>query len=330
VKKRLDDATPHERPKPRRSAVCLAEVTKRWLLVTSLKVKPSTLARYGAVAKKHILPALGKTDVGKLGTLEINIFTKDKLQCGCTDGNDGLAPKTVRDILSVLKGIIDFAVSERLVENPVTITYPKQQRKSMRVLSHAEQSALKKTLLGEMTIYRVGILLCLYTGLRIGEVCGLRWEDFSPNLDRVSVRRTLQRINDDGGANKTKIILDSPKSPASIRDIPIPKSIMSILRGFRRDGGDYFLSTPEHPLTEPRTMQNHFKQMIKVAGIASANFHCLRHTFSTLCIEADVDVKSLSEMLGHENVNTTLNRYVHSTFEQKREGISKLERYLGI
>jgi len=99
--------------------------------------------------------------------------------------------------------------------------------------------------------------------------------------------------------------------------------------GFRRNGDAYFLSTPERLLTEPRTLQNHFKRILKTAGIANANFHCLRHTFSTLCIEADVDVKSLSEILGHASVNITLNRYVHSSFEQKREGINKLEWYIG-
>ncbi|MCL1920123.1 MAG: site-specific integrase [Kiritimatiellaeota bacterium] len=329
VKNRLVAAL-REPPKPKRAAVCLAEVTEQWLLAVSPKVKPSTLARYDTVAKVHILPVLGKAYVGRLGSSEISAFTKGKLQRGRADGSGGLAPKTVRDILSVLKGIIDFAVRERVIENPVAITYPKQERKPMRVLSRAEQRVLRKALLDGMTVHRAGILLCLYTGLRVGEVCGLRWDDFSPSLDRVSVRRTLQRVSGEGGAGKTRIILDSPKSPASIRDIPVPKTIVPILAGFRRGGDAYFLSTSEHPRTEPRTMQNHFKRVLKAAGIPDANFHCLRHTFSTLCIEAEVDVKSLSEILGHANVTVTLNQYVHSTFEQKREGMSKLERYLGL
>ncbi|MCL1857210.1 MAG: tyrosine-type recombinase/integrase [Kiritimatiellaeota bacterium] len=139
----------------------------------------------------------------------------------------------------------------------------------------------------------------------------------------------------DGGKNaaatlKTHIITDSPKSASSIRDIPVPAFIAPMLMHLRRDAEAYFLSTPENPRTEPRTLQNHFKRIIKAAGIPDANFHCLRHTFSTLCVEADVDIKSLSEMLGHASVTITLNRYVHSTLAQKREGIRKLERYLNL
>ena len=330
VKKQLK-ATPKEETKKKTTSTGnIAETAEQWLSVMALKVKRSTLAGYEATVRLHILPQLGQIPLGKITAASVSEFAQAKLLHGRADGKGGLSPKTVRDILSVLKGIMDFAISEKLVDNAVVITYPKNQQKQMRVLSSLEQSALKEILLESPDIYEVGILLCLYTGLRVGEVCGLRWQDFSPGFDRVSVCRSMRRISDINGDSKTKIIIDTPKSQSSIRDIPIPKFLSDILKRFSRKEDLYFLSSPESQLTEPRTMQNHFQREIKAAGISHANFHCLRHTFSTRCIEAGVDIKSLSEMLGHASVNITLNRYVHSSFEQKREGMNKLEQYLGL
>ena len=328
VKKRLI-AIPKQAPKKTSAKGTVAETAEQWLSVMALKIKPSTFAGYEATVRLHILPLLGQTPIGKLTTASISEFAQEKLQNGRADGNGGLSPKTVRDILSILKGIIDFAAGEGLIENTVTIAYPKHKQKTMRVLSHSEQAALKCELLEGATIYKIGILLCLYTGLRVGEVCALQWQDFSPGMDKLSVRRSMRRIkNKSGGDSKTKIILDTPKSKAALRDIPVPEFLSPILEGFVRDDDTYFLSTPESLLTEPRLIQSHFKRAITAAEISDANFHSLRHTFSTRCIEAGVDIKSLSEMLGHASVNITLNFYVHSSFDHKRECMKKLEQYL--
>jgi integrase len=182
-----------------------------------------------------------------------------------------------------------------------------------------------------MDACKLGMLLCLYTGLRVGEVCALRWRDFSPGFDVLTVRRTLQRVKSaDGGARKTNIVIGEPKSRLSARDIPVPGFLVPHLRGFAAEALAYFLGSAERPFTEPRTMQNRFARCVKAAGIARANYHCLRHTFATRCVEAGVDVKSLSEMLGHSGVGITLNLYVHSSLDRKRECMSKLERYTGI
>ena len=329
VRKRLGTA-PKEIPKRTLFMGSISEVAEQWLSVTALKVRPSTLAGYDAILRLHILPQLGQVALGKLTTASISEFAQGKLQHGRVDGTGGLSPKTVRDILSVLKNVLDFAVSEKRIENAVAITYPKNQQKKMRVLSRLEQLVLRDALLEEITAHKVGILLCLYTGLRVGEVCALRWQDFSSDFDKLSVRRSMRRIQCNDGTRKTKISIDTPKSKSSLRDIPIPKFLSSILADFVCGEDAYLLSTPGSSLTEPRTMQNHFKRIIRAIDIPDANFHCLRHTFATRCIEAGVDVKSLSEMLGHASVSITLNRYVHSSFEQKREGMNKLEQYLGL
>lgn len=306
------------------------DVAEEWLTMTSLKVKPSTYVGYVSILNLHILPAFGFQRVYTVTPLDINQFSKEKLEFGRTDGKGGLSPKTVRDILSIIKSIMDFAWKEKIIPNRLTINYPKQKHETIRVLSRQEQSSLENILTTDLNIYKLGILLCLYTGIRVGEVCALLWQDISSEYDAISIRQTTQRIkNLSDNESKTKIIIDTPKSLRSIRIIPIPTFISPLLRSFHNDTQVYFLGADDIAFVEPRTMQNHFARFVTMAKIPNANYHSLRHTFATRCIEAGVDVKSLSEMLGHSSVNITLNRYVHSSFEQKREGINKLELYTG-
>jgi integrase len=305
----------------------VADTARLWLTAKTPRIKPSTLATYEAAIRLHILPQLGFVEVAKLTSASIGEYAQAKLRGGRVDGKGGLSPKTVRDILSVLKCIIDFAISERPIENTVAIALPKQQHNTPRVLSPTEQTALEGVLSDGTDIYKAGVLLCLYTGLRVGEVCGLGWRDFSPGFDKVSVHSTVRRIGYKGGVGKTRIEVGSPKSRASTRDVPIPKFLSPMLRRLANGGGLHFIQATGGRMAEPRTMQYHFKRFAKAAGLACANFHCLRHTFATRCVEAGVDAKSLSEMLGHATVSITMDRYVHSSFEQKRAGIDRLERY---
>ena len=314
---------------PDKHDLTFADVADLWLSVISLKVKPSTYAGYVATLDLHILPLLGRRKMQSLTAVDVGSFAKGKLENGRKDGKGGLSSKTVRDMLSIIKSIVDFACNENIINNGFTITYPKQHKQIMRVLSRQEQTALEATLTVDINIHKLGILLCLYTGLRIGEVCALCWQDISEGFDVLSVRKTLQRVkNMSGGDGKTKIHIDTPKSLCSVREIPIPAFLSPYLRSFARGSGAFFLSSDDMVFTEPRTMQNHFLKSVKAADIVSANFHTTRHTFATRCIEAGVDIKSLSEMLGHASVNITLNRYVHSSFDQKREGMKKLEQYV--
>jgi integrase len=306
-----------------------ADVADQLLSVISMQVKPSTYAGYTATLDLHIIPALGKRRIQSLTAVDISHFAREKLESGRKDGKGGLSAKTVRDMLSIIKAVTDFACEQKIIGSGIKIAYPKQPPQTMRVLSRQEQSSLEAVLATDTDIYKVGMMLCLYTGLRIGEVCALRWQDISPEFDTLSVRQTLQRIKDvNGEGDKTKILIDTPKSLRSVRDIPIPMFLSSYLRDYARDGRAYILGTDSGVFTEPRTLQNHFARNVKAAKINSANYHSLRHTFATRCVEAGVDIKSLSEMLGHASVNITLNRYVHSSFDQKRDGMNKLEQYI--
>lgn len=196
----------------------------------------------------------------------------------------------------------------------------------MRVLSVKEQDALVRVLLDEMDLFKFGVLLSLYTGIRIGELCALQWEDIDIPSSILKVRKTMQRIQETarGASRKTKVIITEPKSKCSLREIPLPSFLVAFAIRFKSQAETYVLSAGKNKYIEPRTMQNHFKKYIRLAGIDSANYHALRHTFATRCVELGFEIKTLSEILGHANVNITLNRYVHSSLKLKYDNMNKL------
>lgn len=175
----------------------------------------------------------------------------------------------------------------------------------------------------------MGILICLYTGIRIGEVCALRWEDIDFINNTISIKRTSQRISNINGNSlkKTKIIVTTPKSTNSIRTIPVNSSIMSILKD-NYANNNYYILTGSNTPKDTRVYEKYFENLLRKCNLRKINFHSLRHTFATRCIESGIDVKSLSEILGHANCSVTLNIYVHSSIDQKRKSIDKMVEYV--
>ena len=304
-----------------------SEVLDAWLQSTRINIKESSYARYSHLIDTHIRSQLGKYQISKISTQLIEGFIENLLSCGRVDNNGGLSAKTVTDILTIVKSTIDYARYNNLVVscNLSKLTIKKKD-KEMRVLCQSEQDALIRVLIADMDLYKFGVLLSLYTGIRIGELCALQWEDLSITNSTLKVRKTMQRIQETniGASSKTKIIITEPKSDCSIRDIPLPSFLVEIARQFRDHPKAYILSGEQGKYIEPRTMQNRFKTYVKESGISDANFHSLRHTFATRCVEVGFELKSLSEVLGHSNVNITLNRYVHSSFELKYSNMNKL------
>lgn len=190
------------------------------------------------------------------------------------------------------------------------------------MLTKEQQSQLVKYLLSNMSMTSLCILLSLYTGLRVGEVCGLMWDDIDFEKGILTVRRTVQRICTD--SRKTEIIADTPKSRSSRRSIPIPIFILKLLRDSRSSNNNYILSGSEN-IIEPRTLQRRFKSILNKVNLPSVNYHCLRHMFATNALQAGFDIKTLSEILGHANVETTLNRYVHTSMERKKACMALIE-----
>lgn len=173
----------------------------------------------------------------------------------------------------------------------------------------------------------MGVYLCLFTGIRIGELCALQWKDISFDDNTLKIGRTLQRLQctDNSSLAKTKIIITEPKSPAASRCIPLPDFLVNTIKPFAGAPQSFILSGSSKKVIEPRTMQNHFKKYLVESKVECANFHSLRHTFATRCVEIGFEIKTLSEILGHSSVKITLDRYVHSSMEQKKANMKKLD-----
>lgn len=305
-----------------------ANILEDWLRSVKMRVKESTYARYKRLVDTHISPMLGKYDITNISTQLIEQYIDFLLTSGRLDGQGGLSPKTVSDIITIIKSTMEYAkyhgynVSCHIGK----LNLKNKEYIEMRVLTSLEQNALLHVLFENMDLYKLGVLICLYTGIRIGELCALRWENIDLKASVLKVRKTMQRIpnTEPGEFEKTKIVITQPKSQCSTRDIPLPAWLANVLKPFQNTADSFLLTGTSNTWIEPRTMQNHFKHYLEDAKIKHANFHALRHTFATRCIEVGFDIKSLSEILGHTTVNITLNRYVHSSFELKCSNMDKL------
>ena len=249
------------------------------------------------------------------------------LSCFGKNG-DGLSEKTASDVLSAVKSIVKYATKIGYTPDiSIFSVSVRVQQKPIRVFSLNEEKRLVNQLDPIKSRYDCGILLCLFTGLRIGELCALKQGDISLDDCTIHIHKTVQRIQCDGKQTKTKISVDTPKSFNSVRIIPIPPYLQRYLKKSVPDDA-FFLSGEVGKLVEPRVMQAYFRKTLKACGIYDASFHTLRHTFATRCVELGFDIKCLSEILGHASVNITLNRYVHPSMDTKREQMNKLAALL--
>lgn len=282
---------------------------EEWLSAVKLRVKASTFANYRMKADKHILPQFGGIRYENLTTAMLHTFIEKKLK-------NGLSAKYVSDIVVVFKSMAKYTSRTHGFRNPIeNVILPKKTKSEMCLLSEIQQKRLCEYLTNHTDRTSLCVMLSLYTGLRVGEVCGLKWSDIDFNKNILTVCRTVQRIQ---CGNSTKLIVDTPKSRTSMRSIPVPAFLMELLKKFR-SGSEIYVLSGSTRVTEPRTMQNRFKSILKKAELPSVNYHSLRHMFATNCIGLGFDVKTLSEILGHSAVETTLNRYVHSSMERKTE-----------
>lgn len=303
-----------------------SEILKMWLLSAKNHVKDSTFSRYNHLVERHIQPFLGGYQIGEIRNALLEKYIDHLLQCGRLDGSGGLSPKSVSDILVVIKRSMRYAQeNNHLVICSTAGLSVKRSRKNMRVLSEIEQRQLEYVLMQDMDLTKFTVLLCLYTGIRIGEACALRWEHIRLDSGILEVRETMQRIQTPQNmASKTRIIITEPKSASSNRDIPLPQFLMQYAVQFQADRNAFVLTGEKSQFIEPRTLQNRFRNYVKTSGIEHANYHALRHTFATRCVELGFEIKSLSEILGHSNVNITLNKYVHSSLELKKKNMERL------
>lgn len=300
---------------------------EEWLSSIQCRVKESTMAKYQFYVYRHIIPELGEILLINLTSEDIEKFKMRKLTDGRVDKKGGLSPKTVVDLLSVLKLALLYGEERNyFADGQIKIRNPRQFKTQINILTPDEQQRLEKSLLYQDDCTHLGIIIALYTGLRIGEICALRWEDIDFSGATLTVCRTIMRISDYGsqGNGKTKIIIGRPKTECSNRLIPIPEFLMDYLSHYRKDDSCYVV-TGKKSYIEPRNYYRKYKRIMKTCDLDRFTFHALRHTFATRCVERGFDIKSLSEILGHADVSVTMQRYTHPSMNLKRYYMEKLE-----
>ena len=286
-------------------------------------VKRSTFAAYTLLIENHILPTFG--EMALVEEQDVQTFVFRKL-------NEGLSHKTIKDILIVLKMILRFGAKNQMTEyRQIDIKFPTERDKhSIDILNRSHQKQIMEYIRLHFTFKNLGIYICLSAGMRIGEICALTWDDLDVENGIIHVRKTIQRIYVIEEHRKyTEVILDTPKTKNSIREIPMTKNLLKMIRPIKKIVNGYFyVLTNEPKPTEPRTYRNYYKQFMQSLGLPLMKFHGLRHSFATRCIESKCDYKTVSVLLGHSNISTTLNLYVHPNLEQKKRCMEQMSRLL--
>ena len=294
-----------------------------WLLEKKDYIKESTYANYSNNIFNHIIPKLGNYYLNELNHKVIQDFLLELSKNGRKDNTGGLAEKTIKDITIIIKGSIKKGINEDKIKHiELTFNYPKDNKENkLYVLTKREQSKITNYVLENINSRNIGLLISLYSGIRIGELCALRWEDVDFKKNCLTINKTIQRVYiKDKNKNISKVIITTPKTKNANREIPINKDFLEILKKVKSDKKHYILTGNEKYI-EPRTYRKYFNKILDELRIKHFNFHSLRHTFATNCISLGVDYKTVSELLGHANVNITLNLYVHPRYSQKKKCI---------
>lgn len=302
-----------------------------WLEKRKGFIKESTYANYMCIIQNHLIPEIGNYYLSEIDNELLQEFIVIKCRSGRLDGGGGLANKTIRDIVSVLKLSMKYAMKGKLIEYiDLDFYYPSSNIKGkLYIFSKNEQKKIIDYTMDRKNGKDIGILLSLYTGLRIGEICALKWGDINFKRNVLIVSKTIQRIYVKNGKNsgKSKIIITSPKTKNANRTIPINSEFARILKELRKND-DYYVLSSKDKYVEPRTFRKYYYKVLRELEINKMNFHSLRHTFASNCIRLGCDYKTVSELLGHSSINITLNIYVHSQLSQKKKCINTVYKDL--
>lgn len=299
-----------------------------WLKEKKDYIKESTYANYSNNIFNHIIPKLGNYFISEITHKIIQDFLLDLSKNGKMDGTGGLSEKTIKDITIIIKGSIRKGINENKIKHiELSFNYPKDNNeKNIYILTKHEQNKIIDYAIENITSRNIGILISLFSGIRIGELCALQWNDIDFKSNKLIITKTIQRVYiKDKNKNISKVIITSPKTKNANREIPINKEFIEILKKIKSNKEYYILSNSENYI-EPRTYRKYFNKVLDKLKLKHFNFHSLRHTFATNCISLGCDYKTVSELLGHANVNITLNLYVHPRYSQKKKCIDLISK----
>ena len=292
-----------------------------WLENEKSFLKESTYATYSNIIENHIKPSLGAKNISHIQNNDLQNMIFEKLNSGRLSNKKELSLKTVKDIMTVTKSCLNSAMKNGIIKRKIfDYKFPKNiSSKKIEIFSHTEHFKLFQYINSNLDAKSLGILISLLCGLRIGEVCGLKWCDIDFENEILSVNRTVQRIYIKKTiSSESKIIISSPKTASSFRNIPLSKHLIKIMKNLRRND-DFYIITGNKNFIEPRIYRNYYYSILSSLNISKLSFHSLRHTFATQAIEIGTDYKTVAEILGHSSINTTLNLYVHPKMEYKRK-----------
>ena len=304
---------------------CFRDVSELWIRANRIRLKDSTILKYEFLLDKHINPVLGGIRLSQLSSTVVNEFLYQKMNNGGLRNHSSLSPSYVRTITIIIQAVLAFAAAEGYCPPSAAPIYkPAPEKRNLQIMEIATQRRLESLCRKNRNGTTTGILLALYAGLRIGEVCALTWEDVDFQDKIIHVRRTVSRARGETGSTKTVLTITGPKSKASVRDIPISEPLLDGLREMKKRSRSQYVVSDHIGFLSTRTFDYRYRHFLRLHRMDHIHFHALRHTFATRCIESGVDEKSLSEMLGHASVSTTMDIYVHPSMELKRQQIQKM------
>lgn len=295
-------------------------------------VKPSckerTYNRYVIATEQHLIPAIGSVLLQHLDPITVQRFLTGELQSGNVRDGNGLSASTVNLLISVIQNSMKTAFEIGLVDNYTMnrLKRPKIKEKQVVCFSVAEQKMIETAVIADKRPKMFGVLFCLYTGVRIGELLALEWDDVNFAAGEITVNKSCHDGNDENGLYLRMV--EAPKTEYSVRVIPFPKQLMPYLKEAKKQNKSKYVVGDGEKIISVRSYQTSFELLLKKLGIPKKGFHALRHTFATRALECGMDVKTLSEILGHKNATVTLNRYVHSMTEHKRKMMDQLGKLL--
>ncbi len=308
-----------------RTEKVFSDILIQWLYANQIRLKGATAAKYNNIIETHIIPALGGVKLSVIDSSMINTFLDDQLKHGGIKGGEPLAPSYVRTMAIIIEAAINYGVMEGLCSPLKTpVNKPSVPKKDLVILSKNAEATLTEVLLYDSTKVALGTLVGLQAGLRIGEVCALRWCDIDFGNNVIHIRHTISRVPSPNSQQKTILIMDTPKTASSLRDIPMPTSLHKMLLMAYQNRTSEFVISNGSSFVGTRTFDYQYRKLLKKYDIQIFGFHTLRHTYATRCAEHGMDAKTLSRLLGHASSNTSLNIYVHPSLDVAMQYVERI------